>query len=74
VDIARHDADLDFFGCDDTGTIRPHQDGARTLHTITGHDHILHWNTLGDADDHLNTRINRLIDGSSGKGWWHIDD
>src|ERR1019366_7925183 len=64
VDVAGHDADLDFVRCDDTGTVRSDQNALLVLlaHAVLDFDHVTHRYAFGDADHQVQVGIDRLPD------------
>ena len=70
VDVARHDADLDFVGRDHAGAVGTDQQRLAALHPVAGADHVAHRDAFGDADDQIELGIDRLVDrgGANGGG------
>ena len=79
VNVAGHDADLDFFRGDQTGAVGAEQQRALAagsflgLHAVAHFEHVTHRNAFGDADRQVQVGFYRLPDGSSGAGRRHID-
>ncbi len=80
VNVSGHDADLDFIGRNQAGTVRPEQQGLLAtgrllvLHAVAHQQHVLHGNALGDADRQIEIGLHRLPDGGSRACRGHIDD
>ena len=64
VDVARHDADLTFAGCDDTWAVWPDQTSFTVccIQCFAHFSHVAHWHTFGDADDERDLGCNRFED------------
>src|SRR5579859_1743571 len=73
VDVARHDADLDLVGGDDAGAVGTDEQCFLPLHAFAGRDHVAHRNPLGDADDEIESGVDRFIDRARGEGRRHVD-
>src|SRR6185295_1837847 len=75
VDVPGHDADLQFFRRDDTGTVGTEQDRLALLfaHAVAHLDHVAHRNAFGNTNDEVEISFNRLPDGRRGTGRRHVD-
>src|SRR5450756_21798 len=73
MNMSGHDANLDLVRGDQPGAIRPDQQGAFTLHLVTGAQHVVYRNTLGDTDHQIDIRLDRLIYRRCRTRWRHID-
>src|SRR5690606_34802410 len=64
VDVARHDADLEFIGSDDTGAIGSEQQRllAVAAHPVAYDDHVAHRDAFRDADDEVEIGVDRFPD------------
>ena len=74
MNVARHDADLDFVGRDDAGTVGAKQERPATLHPVARADHVALRNAFGDADHDIEIGVDRLVDGRWGERRRHVDD
>ena len=79
VDVAGHDADLDFFRRDQAGAVRAQQQGALAacgflgLHAVANFQHVTNRDAFGDADRQIQVGLDGFPDGSGGAGRRHID-
>jgi len=71
MNVARHDSDLAFIGCDQAGAVGTNQGRTSFPDFLVNTDHIQHRNTLGDRSDHLDTGIHRFEDRISSEGRRH---
>ena len=68
VDVAGHDADLDFVGRNQAGAIGAEQQcllaapGLLGLHLVAHHEHVAHWNAFGNADRQIEIGFHSLPD------------
>src|SRR5690606_34936354 len=76
MDMARHDADLDFVGRDETWAVGPQQQSLSVLgaHTIANHHHVANWNAFSDANDQIQVRLDGFPDCVGGTRWRHVND
>ena len=75
MDVAGHDANLAFAGLDDTGAVRSNKSGLiLSLEDRLDSDHIQSGNTLSDADDKFNFRLNSLLNGVGSEWRGDIND
>src|SRR5262249_20613218 len=75
VDVARHDADLDLARRDHARAVRPNElRGAVLLaHAVAHLDHVAHRDALGDTDDEVEVRLDRLPDRRRGERRRDVD-
>ena len=80
MDVAGHDADLDFVRGNQTRAVGAEQQGFFaasghfSAHAIAHFEHIFDRNAFGNADGQVQIRFHRLPDGGSGTGRWHVND
>jgi hypothetical protein len=75
VNVARHDADLQFVGRDRARAIRTKQQRAFGVltHLIAHYDHIAHGNAFGDADNEVEIGVDRFPDRVRSARRWNVD-
>ena len=73
MDVPGHDADLDFVRRDHAGAIRSQKQRLFALHLVARADHIAHRDALGNTDNQVEPRVDRLVDRRSGKRRGHVD-
>ena len=74
ADGARRDAEFRLPGGEEAGAVRPDETGLFALHVAAYLHHVEHGDVLGDADDEVELRINRLEDGVRRKACGDVDD
>src|SRR5690606_13316852 len=76
VDVAGHDADLDFVGGDEAGAVRAQQQRLAVLglHAVLHVEHVAHGNAFGNADDQVELGFDGFPDGGRGARGRNIDD
>mmetsp|Transcript_18199 Transcript_18199/g.39842 ORF Transcript_18199/g.39842 Transcript_18199/m.39842 type:complete len:202 (+) Transcript_18199:264-869(+) len=75
VDVARHDPHLALTGLDDAWAVRPDEAALVLPHQRMLHlHHVLLRNTLADADNQWNLRLQGLHDCRCCSRGWHVDD
>ena len=80
MNVAWHDADLDFVRGNDAGAIRSEQQGFLAAlgfflrHLITHFQHIAHRNAFGNANHKIQVRFNRFPNCSSSAWRRYIDN
>ena len=74
ADRAGRDAELGLLRGEKTGAVRPDKTGLLTLHVAAYLYHVEHGDVLGDADDEVEIRIDRLKDGVRRKACGDVDD
>src|SRR5262249_15414845 len=62
VDVARHDADLELIGRDHARAVGPDQQRPFAFHAVARANHVPDGDAFGDADDEVESRIDRLVD------------
>src|SRR5436190_8495157 len=73
MNMSRHDADLYLVGRDHAGAVRTEQQRVPALHPVSRADHVAHRDTFRDANDEVETGVDRLVDRRSGKRRRYID-
>ena len=74
ADRAGRDAELGLLGGEKTGAVRPDEAGLLTLHVAAYLHHVEYGDVLGDADDEVEIRIDRLKDGVRREACGDVDD
>lgn len=74
ADGARCDAELRLLGGEEAGAVRADEARLFALHIAAHFHHVEHGNVLGDADDEVELRVNRLKDGVRRKARGDVDD
>ena len=74
ADAAGRDADLRLPGGEETRAVRPEEARLFPPHVAAYLDHIENGNVLGDADDEIEFRVDRLEDGVRSKARGDVDD
>src|SRR3990170_1910347 len=74
MDVAGHDAYLALVRGYDAGAVRADKPGVRALHEPPDLDHVQDRYALGDADDELYSRVDRLHYGVGGEARGDIYD
>src|SRR5471032_691793 len=76
VDVAWHDADLDFVRGDQAWAVRTQQQGfgTRLGHAVFQGHHVAHRNAFGDANGQVHLGFDGFPDCGGGAGWRHVDD
>ena len=79
MNVAWHDADLDFFGRDQAGAVGAEQQRALAagsflgLHAVAHFEHVADRNAFGDADRQVQVGFHSFPDGGGCACWRHID-
>src|SRR5580765_299943 len=75
MDVARHDANLDFVRCDQTRAVGTQQQclAAGLGHAVLQHQHVAHRNAFRDTDDQIQSGFDSFPDSSSCARRRHID-
>ena len=80
MNVAGHDADLDFFGRDQAGAVGAEQQRALAaggflgLHAVAHFEHVANRNAFGDADRQVQVGFNSFPDGGRSACGRYIDD
>jgi len=75
VNMAWHNTNLATTRSDDTWTVWSDQSGLLLLDERRFHaDHILLWDSLGNASNQWDLGFDSLQNGGSGHRWWDVDD
>ncbi|ABA49494.1 hypothetical protein BURPS1710b_0976 [Burkholderia pseudomallei 1710b] len=76
VDVARHDADLQFVRRDRARAVRPEQQrlAAFAAHAVLHFDHVANGNAFRDADREIEIGFDRFPDRRGGARRRHVDD
>ncbi len=79
VDVARHDADLDFIGGDEARAVGAQQQrllatlGFLGLHAVAQFEHVADGDAFGDADGQVQVGLDGLPDGGGSARGRHVD-